>query len=154
MYRSDKTLTQDLFFPFQLLLLALESIRGETGEKLAHMVKEAVTKHVAEYRGRSDESIKFIKRCERLSHEVILDLADHDKISGHKFVLVLHRLAEMVIEKGCDVPEMVIELFRPFLEIEHNNPISDEDWNRLKKSAEKQANRLLVRLNERGYFIN
>lgn len=153
MYRSDKKLTEDLFFPFQLLLLALESLGASKGEAMAEKIKEAIASYVSKYR-HQDDSIKFIRRCERISREVLLDMADKNKFSGHKFILVLHCVAQDLIEDGYDFQPFVIELFEPFLEIEaQQDHISDDEWILLKKSAEKQAKKLLLKLKTLNYFL-
>jgi len=153
MYRSDKKLTEDLFIPFQLLMIALESVRGDEGERLARIIKEEVRKYVSQFKSEAD-SVKFIKRCARISQEVLLDVADKQKVSGHKFVLVLHHLTELMISEDYDVQPFVVELFEPFLEIEmEQNKISDEEWLALKKSAEKQARKILLKLKTLNYFL-
>jgi hypothetical protein len=150
-YRSDKHLVQDMFFPYNLTVLALESIGGKAGEAEANKIRDAMQKYI---NGLGKSVHNTALRTEQLTLRAIKGAQDRTKLSGHKFILTLHALAELVVEEGVWLPEFIEDLFAPFLEIEHQQEIDEEEWLRLRASAVKQAKKILQKLQGEGYFIN
>lgn len=155
MYKSDKRTTEEALLLFQLQLLANESMSAKNDDYAAP-VREAMKK-VCE----GKNLYRIVNRCRRISLSVMIPLVcdkQSDKIDGHKFILVLHALAELIINDGYNLPVEVIEQFEPFLEVESNQDvkgdkkISDDDWLRIKQSAEKIANKIYIKLKEEGYY--
>lgn len=150
-YRSDKNLVQDLFLPYNLTVIALESLQGDIGMKLAGMIKDNIQSYVKRYKVNAIHKIS--KRIDQLAHKTITDIADKRKLSGHKYIILLHSLAELIVAEGIWLPEWIEDIFVPFLEIEHQQEISDDEWLLLKASAEKQARKVLQKLQDEGFFI-
>jgi hypothetical protein len=148
MYKSDKAAFSEAFLLFQLGVVALESLKSV---QYADIVKEAMKKSLD-----GKDSTKILKRCQRVTHEIIEPAVANKAeklLSGHKMILFLHSLAEAIIESGYPLPEYVVTAFEPFLEVEHDQPLPDQDWKNLKASAEKSARKVLDRLREAGYFL-
>lgn len=148
MYKSDKTAFSEAFLLFQLGVVALESLNSI---KHADIVKEAMKKSLD-----GKDSTKLLKRCQRVTHEIIEPVVANKAerlLSGHKMILFLHRLAELIIESGYPIAEHVVTTFEPFLEIEHEQPLPDQDWKNLRASAEKSAKKAFLKLNEKGYYL-
>jgi hypothetical protein len=150
-YRSDKNLVQDLFLPYNLTVIALESIQGKVGLELGDMIKGKIQPYVKQYKANSLH--KITKRIDQLAHKTITDIIDKRKLSGHKFILLLHSLAELIIAEGVWLPEWIEDIFAPFLEIEHQQVIDEAEWIRLRASAQKQAKKILQKLQGERFFI-
>jgi hypothetical protein len=146
MYKSEKRLVEEIFLPFQLMLTALESLERED---YAAPLKALITKL-----GAGKDVVKITRRCGRLSYEALYCVEDKQsrKVSGHKFILMLHALAELIIDSGFPLPEEVIKSFEPFFEVESSMDVSEEDWINIRDSAAKTARKVFEKLNQLGYY--
>lgn len=150
-YRSDKLLVQDLFFPFNLTVIALESIRDEQGDQLGSMIRDEIRNYMSQFGGKS--ICKIAKRVEALTKTCITDLVCDKKLNGHKFILTIHALAELVVSEGIWLPEFIEKIFIPFFDIEEAQKIDEDEWLLLKKSANKQARKIFSKLQDEGFFL-
>lgn len=147
-YKSDKVAFEHAFLPFQLGIVAIEGISSQNSI-FAEKAKDAFKKACE-----GKDTIKIVRRCHRISHDILLPMRDksNDKISGHKFIIMLYALAQEILNSGYILPDYVIESFEPFLELELNQEMPDEDWINIKKSGEKIAYKIYNKLTELGYY--
>jgi ATP-dependent RNA circularization protein (DNA/RNA ligase family) len=146
-YVSDKKAIERAFILFQLQIISLEALTGDN-----HPVADKVRNAFYEACQHKDKS-KMIRRCDRLSVAVMKPvLENQEKINGHKFILMLHALAQRIIDSGYIFPKFVTDAFEPFFEIEANQKIENDDWVALKNSAQKAARKLHERLLGEGYY--
>jgi len=155
MYKSDKTAFEHSFLLFMLGVVALNAIDKDK-DKFADPVKKQFLKLC----DGKDEN-KIIRRCWNVSRNVMLIAEDkaENLVSGHKLILILHALAEKVIDSNYRLPQEVVESFMPFLELEADQSIrwdgqviTDQDWLKMKTSAEKVAGKIFLKLREEGYY--
>jgi len=130
---------------FQLQVIAMESLESE---EISKFVREAFIKAMGD-----NKKLKFINRCHNETKRIIEPIVrTKDKLSGHKFILIMHSLVEQIIESGYDLPQFVVDTFEPFLEIEAEAPLPTEEWLALKSSAEKSARKIYDKLISEGYY--
>ena len=148
MYKSDKVALEHAFLPFQLAVVAIEALSSQNSI-FAEKAKGAFEEAIGE-----KSSDKIARRCRRLSNDVmgVIEDKSNKKVSGHKFIIMLHALAQEILDNGYVLPDYVIQSFDPFLELESNQEVGDEDWQNIKKSAEKTANKIYNNLTELGYY--
>lgn len=142
MYKSEKQLVEENLLIFILSVIALESVKDQ---KLASPLKKQFLENC------KDKSFKISRRCGRLVADLEIVDKQNGMINGHKLILTIHSLAELLAEKG-QLKEFMIELFEPFLEIENRQQMDEKEWFVLKNSAEKQAIKLLNKLQKLGYY--
>jgi len=151
-YRSDKHLTQDMFFPYNLTVIALESIGGERGALLANNIRNLTQEYMKQYGNSSIH--KIAKRVEGVTINCFKNIVDKRTLNGHKFILILHSVAELIVEENIWLPEFIEDIFEPFLELESQEKMEEKDWVKLKASADKQAKKIVQSLQNQGYFVN
>lgn len=148
---TDKQVIQQALLPFILTLIANRGLNSEN--KFYTKLAEEVT--VSYLYGK--DKAKLIRRLDRIAKEVIDYVVNSqtDIVNTHKLILVIHNVAEKIIEGGFALSEKVVELFQPFLEIEGNQDktvegeeITEADWLSLKTSADKIADKVFTNINK------
>jgi hypothetical protein len=139
-----------------LLLIIANKALSSDNVKYAKLAEEVLRNILA---GKNEA--KLIRRLDREAFKIIVILRDNQTsiVNGHKAILAIHALAAKILESGFVLRQETLDLFQVFLEIEANQtktidgtPFSDEDWLNLKKSAEKQAEKMFKELGQ--YYIN
>lgn len=105
---------------------------------------------------------KLARQAVELSCEVFKEFFK-GRVDSHKFILVIYDIiTELNHNQGVEIPAFYEELFKPFLMIEglqdentiRNSVLTDDDWTKMKKSAEKQAKKYVEVLKSKGYFVS
>ncbi|CAB4213354.1 hypothetical protein UFOVP1451_24 [uncultured Caudovirales phage] len=155
-YKSDKKAFEESFLLFQLGVVALNAISKDISE-FAAPVKQVF---LAATEGKNQ--VKIIKRCARVSKDLmpLIQNKQEAKVEGHKFILILYSLTQKILDSGYILPPQVIEAFVPFLELEaaqdkrpSGEIITNEDWLKIKASADKISGKLFSKLRSDGYFL-
>lgn len=153
---TDKQICQQAIFPFMLFLVANRGLSSKN-QYYMDLAQDIVVKLLE---GR--DKAKLIRRLDRLAQEIINLIADKrtDLVNGHKLILALHALAQKIIDSGFVFRSEIIDLFGHFLEIEANQdttidgkPITNQDWLKLKESADKVTEKIFVRINDNLEFV-
>ncbi len=147
--KTDKQIISQAFFPAVLSVVASEAISAGNDFYFKK------TTDVLDGLFAGKDRAKLMRRALREAVVVIKELQDaqSNKISGHKLILVIYELAQKVLDNHFALQPQVIELLGEFLEIEakqdttiDGKKINDEDWLAVKKSAEKQAERIFGKI--------
>ena len=143
MYISDKDLTKIVILPYFLGTLALNGITTEK-EKYFNVCKNFYTSILTKY---NKDINKINNRLDKLINLAILEIYDKQnfQINTHKTIIAINAVAQMALDNDelkIDNKESILELFKPFQEIEARMDMSDEDWLALKMSADKQAKKI------------
>jgi len=142
---TDKQVTLQAILPFCLFQLTQGGIKGKVNEIEA--LSQAL---VIELIGDKDKA-KMLRRLDRKAHEIYLVMrnAKDDTVHGHKAVLAFYSVAQKMIDDDFKFDSRVVDLIDLFMKLEGQqdvdhlgNPISDDDWATLKKSADKAALRI------------
>jgi len=146
-YKSEKHLCEELFLLAGLSLLASGAMSD--GKHLREKLDDIVFKMIKES---GKDLAKLERRASRINWIVGVGDMIKNQTHGHKFILIWHALAELLIERGWKMTQEILDCYEPFLEIESNMVNDDSEWIKLKQSANKQAKKLLNKLNENGFF--
>lgn len=143
MYISDKNLIKIVIFPYFLGTLALNGITAEK-EKYFNVCKNFYTEILTKY---NKDINKINNRLDKLINLAILEIYDKQnfQINTHKTIIAINTVAQMALDNDklkIDNKESILELFKPFQEIEARMIMSDEEWLALKNSADKQAKKI------------
>jgi len=133
------------------------------GDILIAFIQRACRKYLNEFMHEREVSAKLHSLSLSISAECAELFKEffREDVKSHKFVLILHQMACLLNEEGVYLPTFLEEVFAPFLEIEAvqdfnyslNKKLENDDWLRLKNSADKQAIKSLQAFKNRGYFI-
>lgn len=165
--KGTKTLKSELFFSVGLATLAIESIGGEEGEKLARQVDEMAWGYAQQYCDRKSYTKLIKSLCGDLAN--ILDpLLDKQsgRFNAQKMILALFEGITQLNEEGYYFPEFYEELFEPFLKIENEQTQrveyrdgqliathqTVEDWEAVRQSAKKCAGKIIENLRKLDLF--
>lgn len=139
---TDKQVILQAIIPFCFFQLTQGGMKGKVNDIEA--LSQAL---IIELIGDKDKA-KLLRRLDRKAHEIYLTMRNKqdDTVHGHKAVLAFYSVAQMMIDNDYKFDQRVIDLIDLFMKLEGQqdvdhlgNPISDEDWATLKKSAEKAA---------------
>lgn len=147
-YKNQRILKEEIFILSHLFLVSKYALQGKPS--LSEEVENIIKGQILKYSDKNFE--KWQKIISNINQKInIYELIGEDK-SSHKFVLVLHTLLQNIIDSGYKFPVYIADIFQKFLDIEAEQKIDDEDWLKIKKSSDKKANQLLVRLRAKGLF--
>jgi septum formation topological specificity factor MinE len=145
MYISDKNLINTLILPYFLATLAEKGIKGK-GHDFFEMCKSYYLELIQKY-NKVDKIRNITFRLDKLMKEgLLLFVNKQDNIANtHKAIIAITLVAQKALDASKIDPnlqESLLSLFEPFIELEATMNIDVEDYNNIKKSAEKTAEKL------------
>ncbi len=151
-YKKASQLKEEIFILSHLFLVANYAIEGEEkyNKQLAITIEDAIKHLIKTYSNKTYEQWQNI--IAKLNSRVDIKELIGEKKSSHKFILAWHGLLQSIIDDGYNMPEYITDIFDIFLEIEHKQSMINDDWEALKKSADKKARKFLVKLKKEGLF--
>jgi hypothetical protein len=154
MFKTEKKLKEEIFFLSHIYLILKHGLYCEDQEELEkkiqnidNKIKDLVKKHSPKNFGKIQKSISKIN----LNCGLTKIYSEVD--NSHKIVLILYHILINLKMNNYNISEDVENNFEELLEIEHKQQIDEESWNKLNKSSEKQAIKILNRLQELNWFL-
>lgn len=139
----------------QLMLYRLKRKYNISSNKAKEILLEFITIKVNSHCKKYIASQKHLARILKGAFDEINSVIIKNKLTPDKIILIALKMVEIANEKGIYLPEFTEGIFNVFLEIEylHNIDLNQDDFERLKSSADKQAIKIFRKFQEKGYFL-
>ena len=143
--RTDRQITLQAILPFCLFQLTQGGMKGKVNH-IEILAQELVIKLID-----GKDKAKLLRRLDRIAHQIYLIMRNQqdDTVHGHKAVLAFYSVAQKMIDGDFEFDKEVVDLIHIFLKLEaeqdvdwEGNKITDEDWQAMKKSADKAADKI------------
>lgn len=135
---TDKKASQNAFFAAIVFALASEALASSKSEEEKQTVANLVKIAEVVY-GAYAPSLKLVKRVSRAVHSTLKLFVDSRDNTYHirKVFLALHGATQIALDEGLISTDAAL-VVQDALDLENKCSINDEDWIKLKQSADKR----------------
>ena len=144
---TDKEFSQRYYLLILLAQISQIGIKnGKTSERVAKLRDECTKLILKAFEEEGKDATKLFRRCQRAINAIYKIFTDKQTnlVNTHKLILALYNIA-LIMKQDNLLNKEVEKVMEKFLEIEgeqsttfDGKSISDDDWVRLKTSADKK----------------
>ncbi len=153
-YKKHSRLKEEIFLLSQMFLIVKFGIEANNLLPLDNLSKEIEDSIKDRIQTFSDKDYRKWQSIIAKTNTAcgIIEMYKDGK-SSHKLVLILYKVMLQLKIEGYKIEEDIEDFMEQLLEVENQQEMEDQDWTKLKKSADKQANRILRSARDIGMFV-